>query len=113
MKIIITESKIEKVALNWLNDEYGDLEPYDSEKYPGYIFYIKGNKIIFDYHKESGEVFVSGNEIWSFFKMYFGMSYEQIQKVTMEWIEENYNLIVSSTNQRSINGESWWNDVLN
>jgi len=38
MKIIITESKLEKAAIKWLNDNYGDLEPFETEKYPDYIF---------------------------------------------------------------------------
>jgi hypothetical protein len=33
MKIIITESKLEKVAIKWLNDNYGDLMTSDGDVY--------------------------------------------------------------------------------
>jgi hypothetical protein len=29
MKLIITESKLEQVAINWLNKNYGDLEVHN------------------------------------------------------------------------------------
>jgi hypothetical protein len=97
MKIIITEDKLNKITINWLNDNYGDLEPYKKDKYPDYIFYLKGDKIIFDYNNRNGLVYVNYNEIWSFFESYFGMNYQQIQDITKEWVEEHYNLRVSTT----------------
>ena len=96
MKIIITESKLEKFALNWLNDNYGDLEPFESEEYPDYIFYRKGDVVIFEYNKKNNVVYISYNEIWSFFEMYLNMNYQQIQAITEIWAEEDYNLRVTS-----------------
>ena len=97
MKIIITENKLEKVALSWLNDEYGDLEPFESEKYPDYIFYKKGNNIIFDYNKKNGNVYIDYNKIWSFFESFFDMNDQQIKDLTKVWVEEHYNLRVTTT----------------
>jgi len=97
MKIIITESKLEKAAINWLNKNYGDLEPYDNIKYPNYILYKKGDEVIFEYNKKSGSVYVNYDEIWSFFKSFFGMEYLQIQDITKRWVEEHYNLKVTTT----------------
>ena len=97
MKVIITESKRDKVAIKWLNDNYGDLEPFEAEKYPNHIFYRQGKEIIFDYNKENGVVFVNDKEIWSFFESFFGMNYQQIQVITKIWVEERYNLRVSRT----------------
>jgi len=97
MKIIITESKREKAAINWLNKNYGDLEPYKTKKYPGHIFYRQGKEIIFYYNKKDGYVFVNYKEIWSFFESFFGMEYEQIQDLTKVWVEESYNLRVTTT----------------
>ena len=99
MKLIITENRLEQVAINWLNKNYGDLEPYETEEHPGYIFYRKGDKIIFDYNKKNGFVYVNYIEIWSFFKSYFGMEYKQIQDLTKAWVEERYNLRVTTTKQ--------------
>jgi hypothetical protein len=95
MKYIITESKLEKLAINWLNDNYGDLEPYETEEEPDSIFYQKGDRIVFDYDKKIGYVFMDYGEIWSFFENVFGMEYWQIQHITKMWIEEHYNLEVA------------------
>ena len=97
MKILITESKREKVAISWLNKKYGDLEPFESDKYPDYIFYRQGKKIIFDYNKKNGYVGVDYDEIWLFFERFFGMNYQQIQDLTKVWVEERYNLRVTTT----------------
>ena len=97
MKIIITENKLERVAINWLNKNYGDLEPFETGKYPDFIFYKKGDKIIFDYDKKYGVVSISYDEIWLFFESYFGMNQQQIQDLTKVWVEEHYKLGVTTT----------------
>ena len=94
MKIIITENKLERVAINWLNKNYGDLEPYETEEHPGYIFYKKGNDVIFDYSIRSGRVFVNYDEIWSFLESFFGMDDYQLTVLLKNWVEEYYNLSV-------------------
>ena len=96
MKIIITESKIEKAAINWLNKNYGDLKPYDSIKYPDIIFYKNDDGVILQYNKKTGVVFISYDEIWSFLESFFGMEYLQIQGLTKRWVEEHYNLRVTT-----------------
>ena len=35
MKILITENKRNQIVIKWLNSKYGDLTPYETEKYPG------------------------------------------------------------------------------
>ena len=97
MKIIITENKLERVAINWLNKNYGDLEQFETKKYPNYLFYKKGDKIIFDYNKKNGKVHVDYIEIWSFFESYFDMNHQQIQDLTKVWMEERYNLRITTT----------------
>ena len=59
MKIIITESRLERLGINWLNNNFGDLKPYETEKYPNQVFYRKGKEIIFKYNKKNGQVFVN------------------------------------------------------
>jgi len=97
MKILITESKLERVAINWLNDNYGDLEPYETKKYYNRVFYRKGGETIFEYNKKNGYLYVSYTEIWSFFERMFGMNNQQIQDLTKVWVEEHYNLRVTTT----------------
>jgi hypothetical protein len=95
MKIIITENRLEQIAINWLNKNYGNLEPFETETRPYFISYKKGNRDVFEYHKKSCEVWVSYIEIWSFFESYFGMEHEQIRNIMELWIEEHYNLKVA------------------
>ena len=97
MKITITESKREKAAINWLNKNYGDLEPYETKKHHNSIFYRKGDEVVFEYNKKNGEVYVSYDEIWSFLQSMFGMEWKQIENITKEWVEEHYNLRVTAT----------------
>lgn len=97
MKIIITENKLERVAINWLNKNYGDLELFETDQYPDFLFYKKGGKIIFDYNKKNGVVSISYGEIWLFFESFFGMDYQQIQDLTNVWMEEHYKLRVTTT----------------
>ena len=96
MKIIITENKLEQVAINWLNKNYGDLEEWENDKYPDFIFYKKSGNPVFDYNKKNGEVYISYGEIWSFFESYFGMNFQQIQDLTKQWVEEQYKLGVTT-----------------
>jgi hypothetical protein len=94
MKYIITESKLEKVVINWLNDNFGDLIPFETNDF---IFYRKNEDVILDYNKKNGVTYIDYDNIWSFFTSYFNMSYNQIQHLTKEWIEERYKLKVSTT----------------
>jgi hypothetical protein len=97
MKIIITESKLEKTAINWLNKNYGNLEPFIMEEYPDYLFHMKNGKCILQYNKKTGYVYVSYREIWSFFESFFNMSYQQIKDITKIWVEEHYKMRVITT----------------
>ena len=97
MNFIITESKLEKTAINWLNKNYEDLTPFETEKYPDYIFFMKNGEVIFDYYKKNGWVQISNTKIWSFFESFFSMNYQQIQDITKVWVEEHYKLRVTKT----------------
>ena len=89
--------KVKHTIIKWLNSEYGDLEPFESEKYPDYIFFMKNGESVLEYNKENGVVYVSYNKIWSFFKSYFELKYVEIQGLTKEWVEEHYKLRVTTT----------------
>ena len=86
--------------IKYLNSEYGDLTPYETEKYPDYIFFMKDGKLIFGYNKKNGYVGVSYDKIWSFLENFFGLEYEEIQGLTKEWVEEHYKLGVTTTLSR-------------
>ena len=83
--------------IKYLNSEYGDLEQFQMEKYPDYIFFMKDGGFIFYYNKKNGYVFISYDNIWSFLSSFFGLEYEEIQPLTKEWVEEHYKLRVTTT----------------
>ena len=100
--------------IKYLNSEYGDLEQFETEKYPDYIFFMKDGKVIFDYNKKNGYVAVSYDKIWSFLKNFFGLKYEEIQGLTKEWVEEHYNLRVKTTRiRRRRSLDTWWRNITN
>ena len=104
MKYIITESQIDRFVSKWLNSEYGDLTPFETEKHPDYIFFMKDGEVVFDYNKKNEVVHISYEKIWSFLKNFFGLEYEEIQDLTKEWVEEYYKLVVTTTINR-------WNPI--
>ena len=97
MKYIITESKLNKIVIKWLNLEFGDLTPDETEEYPGYIFFMKDGEVVFDYNKKDGDVYISYDKIWSFLESFFGLEYKEIQDLTKEWVEEHFKLRVTTT----------------
>ncbi len=97
MKYIITESQMDRAVIKWLNLEYGDLEPFEIEKNPYYIFFMKDGEVVFDYNKKNGYVGISYDNIWSFLSSFFGLEYKEIQDITKEWVEEHYKLGVTTT----------------
>lgn len=92
-------SKLNKIGIKWLNDNYGDLEIFESPEYPNYVFYMKNGKSIFGYNKKNGVTYINYGKIWSFFENYFSMNYEQIQDLTKAWVEEHYKLGIRTTNR--------------
>ena len=95
--------KLKHKIIKYLNSEYGDLTPYETEKYRELIFFMKDGKLIFDYNKKNGYVGVSYDKIWSFLENFFGLEYEEIQGLTKEWVEEHYKLRVTTTHIAGIN----------
>lgn len=83
--------------IKYLNSEYGDLEQFETEEYPGDIFFMKDGKVIFYYGKKNGFLDVSYDKIWSLLNSFFGLEYKEIQGLTKEWVKENYKLRVTTT----------------
>ena len=106
-------TKIKKLCIKWLNENYGDLKPFETEKYSNYIFYMKNGQVIFEYNKKNGYVYVNYDEIWSFFEKFFGMEYQQIQDITKEWVEEHYKLRVTTTETPFEGSVLGWRNITN
>jgi hypothetical protein len=112
MNIIITENKIEKFTINWLNDNFRDLNIIKSERYPDYIFFIKDNKVIFDYNKIYKIVHLNYNEIWFMLEKFFNLDYDQVRDIPRKWLEEYYNLDIKSIRGVTENHTNIWNNVI-
>ena len=92
MKIIITENKRERLALNWLNTKFGNLTKVvkDNE-----TFYVDENGFpLFLYHQNEKNkfVYIDDDRIWLFFKSIFGLKFRQARDIVTIWLEETYNL---------------------
>ena len=90
-------TKLEKLCIKWLNENFNPMEPFYMEEYPDYIFHMKDGKCILQYNKKNGYVYVSYREIWSFFEHMFSMSNQQIKDITKIWVEEHYKMGVTAT----------------
>ncbi len=94
MKRVMT--RLEKLCIKWLNENFNPMEPFYMEEYPDYIFHMKDGKCILQHNKKNGYVYVSYREIWKFFESYFSMSNKQIKDITKIWVEEHYKMNVTS-----------------
>jgi len=94
MKFIITENRLNKVALSWMNKHFSpdQLEIVTSEKYPNSIFFKKDGVVVMEQDKKYKDFYFDYNDIWSFFEKFFDMEYEQIQEVLRYWLEETFKL---------------------
>ena len=90
-------TKLEKLCIKWLNENYNPMEPFIMEEYPDYIFHMKDGRCILQHNKKNGYVYVSYREIWKFFESYFSMTNQQIKDITKIWVEEQYKVGVTKT----------------
>jgi hypothetical protein len=94
MKYIITENKLNNVALSWMNQNFSpeQLEIVKSKDYPNSVFFRKNGKVVMEQDKKYGEFWFNYDDIWSFFESFFGMKYQQIQEVLSYWLEETLKI---------------------
>jgi hypothetical protein len=88
--------KLKHTIIKHLNKEYSGLVRYETDIYPDYIFFMKDGKIIIEYKKRNGWVYISYNKIWSLLRLYFSLEYEEVKYLTKEWVEEQSKMEVSS-----------------
>jgi hypothetical protein len=95
-------TKIEKLCIKWLNDNYNHMEPFLMKEYPDYIFHMKNGKCILQHNKKNGYVYVSYSEIWKFFENMFSMSNQQIKDITKIWVEEHYKKSITTIRSKDV-----------
>ncbi len=89
-------TKLEKLCIKWLNENFNPMEPFYMEEYPDYIFHMKDGRCILQHNKKNGYVYVSYGEIWKFFESVFSMSNQQIKDITKIWVDEHYKMGVTT-----------------
>ena len=95
MKLIITESRLEKTAIHWLNKNFGDLEKFTTNRIPSAIFYRtkEVKEIIFEYDLHYETIYVSKEYVWLFLMDMFGLDDNQITQLIDRWFQNRYNVI--------------------
>jgi hypothetical protein len=91
MKIIITESKLNKVAFKWMNLNFSPDQLEVIER-PNSIFYKKNGKVVMEQNKKNERFWFSYEDIWSFFESFFGMKHLEIRDVLRYWLDETFKL---------------------
>ena len=83
MKYVITENQLDKTALLWMNKNFSpdQLEVVTHPDYPNSIFYRKNGKVVMEQDKKNKEFFFDYNEVYSFFKSFFSMEFEEWQRI--------------------------------
>ena len=94
MKYLITENKLEEVALHWMNKNFGPdkLEKVTHPDYPNSIIYRKNGKVVMEQDSEYEDFYFDYDDIWSIFESLFGMEYSEIEVVMKRWLEETFKL---------------------
>ena len=88
MKIIITEGKLIKVATQFLDDNYGDLEKEYQPRLDA-MFYKQNGDYIFEYSFSYNFLYVD-KEVWNSLSGYFGLEEHQINSLINSWFEKRY-----------------------
>jgi len=58
MKVIITKTQIDNIAMKFLNDSYG-LEEYRVDKFPTIVFFVRDNKVYIEHETVKNELYIS------------------------------------------------------
>lgn len=82
---------LEDWCINWLNDNYGNL---NIEKKNGQIYYIdKDRNIIIEYMESlSGYFYINYTKVWSFFVNIINIKSYEIKPIISKWLKDKYNL---------------------
>ena len=92
MRYIITENKLEKVIIKYLNRFYGDLKEYTREKSPNSVYLVKDNKVYMELDTKYNGLYVDYTTIWEDLINIIGGKYDEIKRIIKKWVEETYKL---------------------
>lgn len=96
MKYIITENRLERIAIDWLNIAISPLTPNEIERLEGYFSYQeKGRKLsTFDYdtRKNRNVIYFKDALLIRRFQSAFPFNDTETKEIIQKWLEENYDL---------------------
>lgn len=95
MNIIVDRPKLVRVVLLFLNNNFGNLTPKTTEKYPNSVFYVNpNNEIMMEYNQKNYLVYINYDDIWSKIESLFHLNYGDVQSIIKVWLEEKpYELV--------------------
>ena len=91
MKIIITEGKIQIIALQWLCDKFCDLE---SASAGSNTYYFYEQAVVMKKHQVHAYiiVYIDYDHIWKFMAEVFGLEHDDIVATILDWLEMCYGI---------------------
>lgn len=91
MDIIVDKPQLVRAVLLYLNNNFGNLTPKTSSKYPNSVFYVNSdNEVMMEYGK--GVVVIHYKQIWSKIESLFHLNYNDTQSIMKVWLEGTYKL---------------------
>lgn len=88
MKIIITENKRIRLAINWLEEDYPDLKKITFPEHDGVFISDKGMfKML--YNSRVKEFYVL-DEIWDFIRSMFGFDNDEVSELLLNWSNKKF-----------------------
>ena len=88
MKIIITENKRIRLAINWLEEDYPDLKKITFPTHDGVFISDKGMfKMV--YNSRVKEFYVL-SEIWDFIRSMFGFDNDEVSELLLNWSNKKF-----------------------
>jgi hypothetical protein len=94
---LLSENKMGELINSLLNSVLGDLEIYETPKYPNHIFFLQDGRIIIVYDKNNRSAVVSSEDTSGFIKEIISMDYGNSQEQFDEfkdsitnWVRVNY-----------------------
>lgn len=88
MEYVITESRLNSIIENWLNENYGDLEKYHRDEFRE-VYLSKDGRFKFMYNLRGKQLYVI-SEVWNVITYMFGLDYEETGKFLLNWCNKKY-----------------------
>ena len=83
---------LEKTAIHYLDEMYGDLEEYTTDDYPNSLFFVKNKKVYMELNLKDGDLWVDDDTIWGDLKDIFSLEDSKIEHIITKWVEDTYKL---------------------